>query len=293
MSNDFDDTFDTTADGNGKKKKHLISRKRYEQIFSFSLICGILLIIIGGIAFGITQLKYYKANSTYNSAIDEFVILPQQKEKTTSKDSESGSNTFNVAESEVMIPWYEMSNIDMDSLKNKSPNSIGWIYFEDDSISYPVMYNADNEFYLDHMYNGAYSAAGSIFMDMINHVDFNDPYTILYGHNMKNGSMFGSLKQYKYQDYLNEHPYFQIILANKKYRYQIFAVQVISAQSNLYDISYDRDSLMDNKIKQLIKYSYVKSDLNISHEDTIINLSTCSGTENRLFVSAVLVDQTE
>ena len=80
-----------------------------------------------------------------------------------------------------------------------NPNVIGWIEIPGLSISYPVVQGTDNAYYLHHLFTGEYNSSGSIFADWHNQPDFADPNTIVYGHNMKNGSMFGTLSHYQDQ----------------------------------------------------------------------------------------------
>ena len=86
--------------------------------------------------------------------------------------------------------------VDFNGLKAINPEVIGWIQIEGTSISYPIMKGKDNDYYLKHTFEGNYNAAGSIFIDYTNNSNFEDCNTIIYGHNMKNGSMFGLLRKH-------------------------------------------------------------------------------------------------
>lgn len=266
-----------------KKKK--LSRGRYEQLAYIGIIAGSILFIAGGIGYGILQYRYTRAQQSYDQLSQEFVEF-HDAPTVDIPDSEPATPQ---AATPSQVEWYDLADIDYLSLKSKYPNVVGWIYFEDGTINYPVMYS-DNETYLTHSYDGSYSASGSIFMDMKNHTDWADPFTIIYGHNMKDGSMFRPLRNYQSQEYINVAPYFQIITDTAKYRYQICATNTISMYSDYYDISYSRDSLLDNRINKLTKESAVSSPLQPNRDDYILNLSTCSGSDNRLFVTAVQVD---
>ena len=102
--------------------------------------------------------------------------------------------------------------VDFDSLKALNPDVVGWIYSADTQINYPVLLGEDNSEYLHHMVNGEYNSAGSIFMDCRNKPDLSDFNTILYGHHMKNGSMFASLHQYTEQELPRRHPSIRFLL---------------------------------------------------------------------------------
>lgn len=267
------------------KKKKRLKRGRYEQLAYIGIILGIILLLVGGIGYGILQYRYSRAQATYEELSSEYVVY-HRASASEATPKEKVDNTHSQDDS---VMWYDLASVDYISLKANHKNVVGWLYFEDGTINYPIMYS-DNELYLTHSYDGNYSASGSIFMDVNNHTDWDDPFTIIYGHNMKDGSMFRPLKNYQTEEYLNVFPYFQIITADTKYRYQICAVNTISMFSDYYDISYSRDSLLDDRISKICRESSVPATLIPSKEDYILNLSTCSDSDNRLFVTAVRVD---
>ena len=95
-------------------------------------------------------------------------------------------------------------NIDFDSLRSINTDVIGWIYVEAlDGVSYPIVKGTDNDQYLHMTYEKNYNFAGTIFIDYENSADFGDCYSMMYGHNMKNGSMFGQLKNFRKDDSAN------------------------------------------------------------------------------------------
>lgn len=120
------------------------------------------------------------------------------------------------------VSWYNLVNVDMDRLERYNEDIIGWIYFENVNISYPILKGNDNEHYAKYMLDGTESMSGSIYIDFENSEDFNDQHTILYGHNMENGLMFAKLQNYVVDPtYVENHAYFQIITDEHQYRYQI------------------------------------------------------------------------
>lgn len=98
----------------------------------------------------------------------------------------------------------------------------GWLYIEALDISYPVVQGPDNDTYLHTTYEGTSNFAGSIFLDYQNQDDFSDGNTIVYGHNMKNLSMFGKLKQMKEQEKYRDSVYFWMLTPESNDVYQIF-----------------------------------------------------------------------
>ncbi len=118
--------------------------------------------------------------------------------------------------------WPAIS-VDLAALQKTNPDVISWVYIPGTDVDYPLLRGADNEQYLHQSYNLQKTASGSIFMDYRCAADFTDDNTIIYGHNMKNGSMFGGLKKYADADYLKEHADVYVFLRGRILRYRAFA----------------------------------------------------------------------
>lgn len=229
-------------------------------------------------------LDYKQADDTYKNLQNEVV--------TEADDNDTGSEDT----TEDLPDWAKVT-IDFESLKEINPDVIGWIRFDDPEalpIDYPILYSGDNDTYLRHDLYGENHTAGSIFMEALNTPDFSDYHTIIYGHNMKNGSMFGSLKQYKRDETLyDSNPFFTLYTEQTTYRYQIFAYSDVSEDSEIYTIGYSPDEAYQNLINLMISNSIRNTGIVPTPEDHIITLSTCSssGDNIRFVVHAVCVDQ--
>ena len=159
-------------------------------------------------------------------------------------------------------------------------------------ISYPIAQGDDNEFYLHHTYKKESIFAGSIFVDCKNSKDFSDQNTIVYGHNMKNGSMFGTLKNYKLQETVDKSPYFWIITKKDAYKYKIFSIYTANVDGDTY-------TLIKGPGKETVEYANnmkAKSNIDMGEfdfkeTDKIVTLSTCTGdTATRFVVQGVRVE---
>ena len=192
-----------------------------------------------------------------------------------------------------IISWDEILDVDIAGLQSINEDVVGWIYFENEDISYPVLYSGDDSTYLRRSYTGENIQAGSIFMEGKNTKDFSDAHTIIYGHNMKDLSMFGRLRYYVAdEDYILDHEYFQIITKEKKYRYKIISYKIVSDDSDVYTIYKESNQdFIEFANGTLQKGSYIDGNI-IKGDDHMITLSTCSG-DNRLVVSAVRCDECE
>ena len=171
---------------------------------------------------------YRKAEKDYNDISYEAVkVVPgvldgvPHTEGGSGQDAgsfEDGNGTF-----EDKVDLNRTLVIDFDSLKKKNPEIVAWLDIPGTGISYPVTQSQDNEFYITHGIYGQKSGTGAIFMDYRNKSDLSDDNTILFGHNMRNGSMFAGLKKYKSADYRKSRPYVDLYFPDRRVRFEIYA----------------------------------------------------------------------
>ena len=190
------------------------------------------------------------------------------------------------------IRWYEKKTVDFATLQKQNPDIVGWIFFENEQISYPLLYSGDDVTYLYHAADKSRNGAGSIFVEGANHPDFEDCHTIIYGHNMKDLSMFGRLRYYRQTGgYYKKHAFFQILTKDRKYRYQIFAYGQVDADSWVYRVPYASDDVFGEFIQELYANSMMDTGVYADQTDKIITLSTCAQTGKRFVIHAVCVDE--
>lgn len=177
---------------------------------------------------------------------------------------------------DVIIENNEEENIkiDWEKLRNTNKDIIGWIRIEDTNINYPILQDDESLKYLKHLYNGKYNENGSIFT--INEKPFFDDITVLYGHNMKNRTMFSELDKYMDRKFLEEHSIIEIYTENQNYRATIFSCYSIGV-----NIEENNIKLLD--FNEEIEYYKKKSKHSISdvgEVEKILKLSTCSYLNN-------------
>lgn len=187
-------------------------------------------------------------------------------------------------------------NLNIDELKKINADALGWIYIQDTPVNYPILQTNNNDYYLKHTYNHKYSDFGSIFYDFRSNSDMSDQNTLIYGHNTKNGSMFGTLKKYKNESYLKQHPFVYLILDGKTLKYQIISAFTVETSDDVYTLSFSRTSEFKDWIKRTIGKSEVPVDkYEPSGDDHIITLSTCtsrSKTERFVVIGALVETKT-
>ena len=173
-------------------------------------------------------------------------------------------------------------------------DTIGWITIEGTSIDYPIVQAGDNCYYLTHDCNCCESKYGSIFMDYHNAADFSDKHTILYGHNMKNGSMFHDLNDYSSHVYLDEHTYIKVYSQGVYRKWAIFSTYSTEPDFNYLQTAFDSPEEYSIFLNALLSHSEFNDlKVQVSAEDKILTLSTCSDDlENgRRVVHAKLVEE--
>lgn len=176
------------------------------------------------------------------------------------------------------------------SLMEINPDTIGWIKFENPDISYPIMQAEDNNYYLRRSFSGEKKSAGSIFMEAINHCDFQDAHTIIYGHNMRNLTMFGQLKYYKEEEFYQGNEFFTIYTDEETYTYQIFAYYDVTETSDVYTVWYTADENFEAAVAEMLEKSYYDTGVEVTAADKILTLSTCSTEGNRFVIHAKRVE---
>ncbi|MBC1349547.1 class B sortase [Listeria welshimeri] len=164
---------------------------------------------------------------------------------------------------------------ELKSLQKLNKDMAGWLTIADTEIDYPILQSTDNDYYLHHNYKNEKARAGSIFKDYRNTNEFLDKNTIIYGHNMKDGSMFADLRKYLDKDFFKAHPTFSYESGLTNYKVEIFSVY--ETTTDFYYIETDFPGKQDfaDYLEKVQQQSIYKSNVKVSSKDRIITLSTC------------------
>jgi len=165
--------------------------------------------------------------------------------------------------------------VDFEKLKDENADIIGWIYCEGTPINYPVLQSEDNNYYLRRLSDGSYNIAGSLFLDYRCSADFTDFTSVVYGHNMKNDTMFGTLSNYREQSYYEEHPTMYLLTPEKGFRVDLFFGYVTSTDSDVYALHYTEEG-KESFLTQSRELSTFTTSAECSMADSFLILSTCS-----------------
>lgn len=184
--------------------------------------------------------------------------------------------------------------VDFAGLSAINPSVVAWLYVEGASINYPVVQCDDNEFYLHHTFEMKKNSSGCVFMDYEVDPNLTSWNTFIYGHNMKNGTMFGHLKNYiNNKNVYDRDPYIYIFRPDGIYRYEIFSYYLDTVDSKMY---YTCDNFREYRayLREATAKSVRECTAKATPDQNIVTLVTCSGSganKQRFFVHGVFVDR--
>lgn len=192
-------------------------------------------------------------------------------------------------------------NVDFAELKSINTDIYAWIYIPNTNVDYPVLRGAadkDDFFYLDHNMYRQYQFAGSVYSELKNNPDMHDPVTVLYGHNMRDGSMFATLHQFSKADFFDDNTTAFVLTEDKILTYLIYAAYTFDNRHILNSYDFNNAESFQEYLDSTLKprsFDYnVRENVELTTENRILTLSTCtesSGT--RFLVQGVLVDEHE
>lgn len=176
------------------------------------------------------------------------------------------------------------------NLKAINSDYVGWITIPGSEIDLPIVQCSNNDYYLLVSFRDEYNSAGCLFLDCGNDSFFQDQNSVIYGHAMLDGTMFGGLKKYRDQSYYESNPFIYVLTEHCTYCYQVASVNVLTPDYDYRQANYGESFV--EKMSILKQSSYIYSSANVGASDKVITLSTCTGTngENRLVVFAVLLN---
>lgn len=260
-------------------------RKKKKQGNKAPLV-AVFVLCLGLLAFSIFQLVSIYVE--YKKGTDEYEELQRYVTEELPEDGsvEELPGEADVPEDGEEAPPAEerLQRVSFGELKAINSDIVAWIEIPGSGISYPVMKAGDDAYYLNHTFSKKVNSSGSIFMEALNAADFTDLHTILYGHNMKNGSMFAGLKNYTSPSYLLSHPTVYVDLPDGTHAYQIFSCYEAEADSDSYTIGFAPDEQYAAFVQSLKDRSQYDTGVDVSVNDSVITLSTCTKSGEKRFL---------
>ena len=234
-------------------------------------IINIILVAIIIVCLSIIGYKYYNYNKDdkLNSEIQD--LQPVINEDSDLDNNSSGENDGQDQSKEGNY----VNSANEEELKSINSDYKMWIQIENTNINYPVVQGSDNDYYLKHNFRKESNISGTVFVESANDID-NDKNIILYGHNMRNGTMFNNITNYKEESFFNEDNKINIIMNNTLYEYEVFSVYVKNVSEVNLAIGFANEDEFINYAYNEAEESLYKKDVDFSAEDNLITLVTCS-----------------
>jgi len=255
------------------KSRRARQKKRSTVKLILIVLCIILLCVFlySGYKIISTIIGYKQAEKAYNEIANNFVTVA------SSTPMPAAPVESAQPQGDGIDPEVSPLNIDFNGLRAQNPDLVSWIYGPNSVINYPIAYTEDNFYYLDHMYNGEMNSNGTIFIDCRNASDFSDQNTCIYGHNMNDGSMFASLRNYRDESYYPEHKVLYLSTPNFNYRIDVIGGFITEPTSFAYAPNFDTPEQFMGHIQLVRDLSTFKADdIEVSETDHIVTLSTCT-----------------
>lgn len=266
------------------------SRKRIALIV---IIVLCLLIAFGAVAFLVIK------TINENMADDEYKQIASSFNADSANNLSDENSAGDTKSTEMPTPDIDTDSnvtpVDFSSLSNQNDDIYAWIYIPDTNVNYPVCQsNVDDNYYLDHDVYGNYSFAGAIYSQACNSKEFTDKVTVLYGHNMANGSMFATLHRFADSSFFESHDKIYVYTAEYKLTYKVVSAFVYDDRHimNSFDFSQDDQfqSYLDTLQNPRSVNKNVRSGVELSASDKILTLSTCLNSgDGRFLVNGVLI----
>lgn len=256
--------------------------------------------IIMGMLYGTAVLREYrKGQAVYKGLIDRYVV---DKEIETESGDASETAKVPVCESAISesiegvvgsrLPEDALEKIEIDwsGLKKVNEDVAAWLQMPGIELSYPVVQGADNNYYLHRSFEKDELFSGCLFLDAYNDPELQNLNTIIYGHNMRDGSMFAGLKKYNDAAAWERCSYFWIYTELGDYLYRIFSSCEVPVNSNVYTVRFvDHEEYM-NWLRDMQAASVIKTECKLMDDEKVVTLSTCtSGNKTRQIVQGYLV----
>lgn len=253
--------------------EEILGRKRRRRS-SAPLIFVIVLLVLGmlfaGWQLGKIFLNYQRDRSAYNNLAENAVSeLAEAAQHSDAEQAEAGDVTVRiVSEVPIEVDWAYLSSI--------NSSIVGWLYCEDTVINYPVVQSTDHQFYLTHGFDKASNTSGTLFADMDSVAGVRLSNFIIYGHNMKDKSMFGSFQNYMDESYYEEHPTLYYLTPTVSYRIELFGCHMEEGTTDNFPTSFTSVDDYMAYINSVSSRFYWFDRDRVNTDRQMITLSTCT-----------------
>ena len=202
------------------------------------------------------------------------------------QETQPTEETFVMTDSNAAV----LAEVDLEALRQVNSDVLGWIYVPGTDISYPIVQGANNDYYLEHTWDLQSNSVGAVFMEATNAGDLTDYRTILYAHNLRNGSMFSQLHNYQDQNFWAENPFVYVLIDAGILRYRIYAAYEAEVTGTTYWQQVQTEAQRLEYVRYGLEHSVLETGIQPTPDTPVLTLSTCTGYTyaRRWVVQAVL-----
>jgi len=267
-----------------KKKKKL--RLKKEVIYLFLFLIPLPLLILSCI----------KIYSWLNDAPKTESIIKYIEENTTIEEYSSEDAIIIESEEHPDTPYWNYIKMDLldvkfSDLESINDETVAWIKVPGTNVNYPVVQTSDNDYYLNHSFDKSNNDAGWLFMDFRNNKNEYEKNTIIYGHNRKDKTMFGSLEEVLTSEWYKnvDNRVMKMSSRTNNTLWQIFSIYVIETTNDYIKTIFNTDTEFQDFINLIKSRSYTNFNTNVTSNDKVLTLSTCHGNTKKLVIHAKLI----
>ena len=270
-----------------KMKRERRKRDEKRRVYVSVLLILVMLFCLGRA--GWQTYKNVHAQGVYEEIKEQSI---EGMEVTEAEETESGQQSYDEAE----IP-----SVDFEKLWETNTDVCAWIYVPGTEVDYPILRNADtsdmhDSYYLNHTIEGVAGLPGSIYIEPCNVGDFTDSNTVVYGHSMKNRTMFGSLREFMDAEFFEEHPYIYVVTPEKSLVYEIARQAVYDDRHIMATYDFEDEGDYEAFLESLSEQEgNIREEVPVTTDSRLITLSTCMSNDgdSRLLIIGVLTEELE
>ncbi len=280
----------------------VLARKKKRRAYIAVIVLSAAL-LAGSAFMAFSEWRQYADGADTYAALEQYAVQPVPDGGAASEVGEEEAPALPDAleEAGASASASSLPSVDFDALREVNPDVVGWLTMEGTAlgsapaIHYPIAQGPDNTRYLRSLFSGGQGKAGTPFLDFENSPDFTDRNSIIYGHNLLDGSMFSCLTEYAKQDYFDAHPAMLLLTPGGSYRVEVFAAFTASPGEAGTDASpwrqeFDTDEDFAAWIAGALGRSAIETGVAPGAQDRVLTLSTCiNGGCDRFVVMGRLV----
>ena len=273
----------------GKKNTRKRKNKKWPWVLLLIVLFAIIVVCLVKIVF------WLKDNKTTSKVVNDITNNTNIEEK---KDDEN-TELVNKEENTTSDYWYYIKfpliDVDINKLKEKNSDTVGWINVNNTNINYPYVQGKDNNYYLDHSFNKKYNEAGWVFLDYRNDKNLSNKNNILYAHSRLDKTMFGSLSKTLKSNWYNnkDNHIIRLSTETENTMWHIFSVYKIPEETYYITTNFNSDNDYQKFLNTIKERSIHNFSTNLTTDDKILTLSTCYSDTERTVVHAKLIKRSQ